>query len=129
VSDGEATDQSKDEAQQKSYGCPRCSGGGQVMVFDRDYDGSRTIERDGVVRGEIKKVKFAAVVSAHCVCPIGRWMRSKTSRDLMGRIPDLADVLAGSGRWVAEDPTADRVYRGPRTVQEMKASLAGRVAK
>jgi hypothetical protein len=105
-----ATDQTRDEAQSRSRNCVHCSGSGQATVFDPDFDGRRIVERDVVIRGEVKRSTYAMVVTAHCVCPMGEWMRSKTDRDVVHRIPALLDVLAGRTRWLAADPTGDRPY-------------------
>ncbi len=110
MSGGAATDQTRDEAQGRSRNCPHCSGSGQATVYDRDFDGRRVAERDVIVRGEIKRSSFAMVVTAHCVCPMGEWMRSKADRDTIHRIPALLDVLAGRRRWTAQDPMGERPF-------------------
>ncbi len=57
-------------AQDASRDCRHCGGEGLVIV-----DGARS------------------TVAAHCVCPMGRWMRGRTPQDLIRRIPDYADYL------------------------------------
>lgn len=107
---GAATDQTRDDAQARSRHCEYCSGSGQAVVYDRDFDGRRVVERDVIIRGEIKRSTYAMVVTAHCICAMGRWLRSKTDPDLLRRVPDMTYVLAGTTRWLAADPTGDRPY-------------------
>ncbi len=57
-------------AQDASHDCPHCGGEGLVII-----DGARS------------------TVAAHCVCPMGRWMRGRTAQDMIRRIPDYADYL------------------------------------
>lgn len=126
MNDGGATDQTKDEAWEQSRSCRFCHGSGQASVFHPHYDGSAVMMFECVDRdGEIRPKPVAVRVVAHCMCPMGRWMRSKTERLLLSRIPDLLDVLAGRSRWVADDPMGDRPYQGPElSVQEMKRRVA-----
>ena len=124
---GPAKDQSRDEAREQSYGCRFCSGEGACEVFDRRYAGSRVVEVDAVVRGEIKRIRASMVVVAHCICPMGQWVRAKTSREMLARIPDLADVLDGNSRWLAEDPSEDALNPPrPMSVGEMKRRVTQR---
>ena len=104
---GAAQDQSRDEARAKSRGCPYCSGEGTCQVFDPGFDGRRVVLRDVAMRGELKRAMYAMVIGAHCICPMGEWVRSKSERDILDRIPDLADVLAGRSRYQAQDPTGE----------------------
>lgn len=110
MSGGAATDQTRDEAQSRSRNCVHCSGSGQATVYDPGFDGRRVVDRDVVIRGEIKRSSYAMVVAAHCICPMGEWMRSKADRDTIHRIPALLEVLAGRTRWTAQDPMGDRPY-------------------
>ncbi len=57
-------------ASDASRDCPHCGGEGMAMV---DHPPGR--------------------VAAHCVCPMGRWMRGRTAQDMIRRIPDFADHL------------------------------------
>lgn len=120
-----ATDRTKDEAESRSRGCPYCAGSGQATLFAADFDGRRVVEREAVVRGEVKWVRTATIAVAHCACPMGRWMRSKSGRDILPRIPDLNDVLAGRTRWLAHDPTGDMPGHAFRAnPAEMRRKLA-----
>jgi hypothetical protein len=108
---GAATDQTRDDAQAQSRHCEFCSGSGQATIYDRDFDGRRVVEREVIIRGEIKPAyPYAMLITAHCICAMGRWLRSKAEPDVMRRIPDMCDVLAGRTRWTAQDPTGDRPY-------------------
>lgn len=116
------SDQSRDEAQARSRNCEHCSGSGQAIVFDPDYTGRRVVDRQVIRHGEITTKRYAMVVSAHCICPMGRWLRSRTERETMDRIPDLADILAGRSRWLANDPTGLKPFDpGVRDGSERKA--------
>lgn len=89
-------------AEGQSRGCVHCEGQGLVTVYHPLHDGSggRIIQAaDG------RRRTIPTRVMAHCDCPLGRWMRSKTTEDMLARIPMLADVLAGRSRWLAYDPT------------------------
>lgn len=105
MSDGDQRNESRDAARAKSRNCPYCSGEGMTEVFDPDYTGMRVVERDAIHRGELKRIRFAMVTAAHCACPMGEWLRNRTDDDLRSRIPNMLDVLAGRGRWLAHDPT------------------------
>ena len=107
MSDGAARDKSKDEAWAQSRNCPHCSGEGLAEVFDPSFDGRRSVVRECIVRGEVKRVLYPQVIAAHCLCPMGRWIRVKAEPQILDRIPDLADVLAGRSRYQAADPTGD----------------------
>lgn len=97
-----AAPDSREEAERLSRDCPKCQGMGQLRVYHPRYTGNAviTIEyEDGTI------ARGPAHVSAHCTCPLGRWMRGKTEPEMKRRILDLADVEAGLSRWLAHDPT------------------------
>ena len=119
---------SRDEAERLSRGCVHCGGCGQTMVFHPAYRGVRVEDRECEVRGEIVMRPTAMVVAAHCICPAGRWMRAKTDRDLLPRIPDMMLILAGQSRWLALDPTGDRPCNSPSPgLDRMKATVGRHV--
>ncbi len=97
----------RDDAQARSRNCPYCCGSGQAGVFHPLYDGCRvrqSIQPDG------RLLTVPAVVAAHCVCPMGRWMRSRFKPEDLRRIPDFGLALAGRLRsggvtWLPYDPT------------------------
>lgn len=128
-----ATDQSKSEAEARSRGCPYCSGSGQAVVFRRRYDGRRVQDLEVVHRGEVVTRPMPMAVAAHCICPMGEWMRSKIrDLDILSRVPDLSDVLAGRLRWLAEDPTGEtpgfeyRAGDARRMRRELGEKIGGR---
>lgn len=122
---GQADD--RDTAFEASKGCPHCHGHGLATIFHPDYVGDALL-----VRPEMEGRERYAVArrSAHCVCAMGRWMRSKTrDLDVLSKIPDLTDILAGRSRWLAADPTRDEAgeYRPPRrAVAELAESMRAR---
>jgi hypothetical protein len=96
----------RDTAQAASRDCQHCDGGGFARVYYPEYRGNPAEELPVMERGEVVRRLIPVAVSAHCVCALGRWMRSKIRElDLLARIPDLADVLAGRSRWLAREPT------------------------
>jgi hypothetical protein len=98
----QAVPDDRDTAFAQSKSCEYCSGEGQVIVFHPAYNGSRVAEFRGR-NGEVKRGPSTTV--AHCVCPMGRWMRGKTAGEMLGRIVDLKDIFNGLSRWVLDDPT------------------------
>lgn len=120
----------RDTARAASWDCPHCRGEGQVVVYDHRFDGSPSAMLDCTVRGEVTQRPFPMVVVAHCVCPHGRWLRSKVDRDLLGRIPDLGCVLTGSTRWQLQDPTEGEPIEVPvGNWREIARRLAGDLAE
>lgn len=101
-----ATTAERDQAQRESRGCRHCRGGGLAVVFHRDYDGRGWVEIDAMDRdGEVRPRAIAARVAAHCVCPMGRFMRRNNDDETNARIPSLQDIFDGRSRWLADDPT------------------------
>lgn len=74
--------ESREAAAVASADCPNCGGQGLAVRF-------RHHPQPGQPR----------TVELHCVCPLGRWIRSKTSEDLRRRIPDL-----GAYTWLQVGP-------------------------
>lgn len=103
----QATNAERDAAKRQSWGCVHCGGEGMAMVFHPRYAGSRTILEDRENgRGEVLPMPAAAVVAAHCVCPMGQFMRARVDEESLRRIPRLQDVFDGRSRYRADDPTA-----------------------
>lgn len=78
-----------------SADCPHCSGQGMTTVYHPQPDPVNRVPES---------------VSAHCVCPAGRWIRRRigeTDAILLRRIPDLADVIERRTAWLLEMPGAD----------------------
>jgi hypothetical protein len=108
VSDGEGKSEERDNAQLLSRNCQLCGGGGMPIVFHREWSGSRIGHREGYNSlEELVQVPFPAEVAAHCVCPLGRWIRSKTSAYLNRRIPDGADIVNGRSPYGFDEPTIE----------------------
>jgi hypothetical protein len=126
----EAQDRSRDEARERSRGCPHCGGAGLATVFHPRYDGFTSTEVELVDHGgEVVRRDVPARVSAHCICPMGEWMRGKTDLETIRRIPNLLDVLAGRSRWLARDPTGLTPAAGPRDLEAMKRGVMVKVGK
>lgn len=81
----------REAAEAASRGCGLCFGSGLVTVWHPQPDPANFVP---------------AAVSAHCTCAMGRWMRQHFARDkeLLRRIPDLADVQVGRSAWLEERP-------------------------
>lgn len=123
----------RDTAQAASRDCPHCDGGGYARVYLRQYRGSSVEELEVVDRGgRVTRKAIPVAVNAHCVCALGRWMRSKIrDLDTLARVPDFAESLAGRSRWLARDPTRDEAgeYRAvsPRQmVRELGEAMRAR---
>lgn len=79
------------------------------IVFHRHWAGGRIgRRREYNDLGDLVTVPFAAEVAAHCICPLGRWIRSRTEDYLKGRIPDGAAIIEGRSWYVIEPPDLDR---------------------
>jgi hypothetical protein len=79
------------DARAASMHCPLCGGNGWVRI-------SRPKRRDTVakLRGQ------PALYAIHCLCPLGEWTRARTTVESLGRMPDLALILAGKTGWRLE---------------------------
>lgn len=94
----------------KSKNCKLCGGDGQVVVFHSKASGSR-VER--LFYGELDDddrevhVPTAMEVTAHCVCPMGRWIRERASPEMRRCIPDVSDIIQGRSRWLLSPPGDD----------------------
>ncbi len=99
----ESADASKATPEALSRDCEFCSGSGHATIYRLDYTGE-PVEQRADRTGQLKPTPL--VLAAHCVCPMGRWMRAKTSQDLQRRILDLEAILAGTATgWTTDDPT------------------------
>jgi hypothetical protein len=70
-----------------------------VIVFHQKHQGGRFVTVLTERNGELGEQSFPGEVAAHCVCTLGRWIRSKTSDALRARIPDGADIAQGRSKW------------------------------
>jgi hypothetical protein len=87
----EARDVTRDNARTLSRDCEYCGGHGMARVYYPEYRGDPTEEVACWGRGgEVVRKAIPVAVMAHCVCPLGRWMRGR---------------LDGGSRWLARDPT------------------------
>lgn len=114
----------RDDAAQRSFRCRICEGQGMRLVFHSDGDGAREIAQtipDG--RGGMKTVRIPTQVSAHCICPLGRWMRDKTDFATRRRIPDVAEILEGYSVWLLEPPGKHDPEARPMTRADINAAF------
>ncbi len=99
-----------EQARRESRYCRLCGGCGQAIVFHPMWDGSRVVD---VPRGELDaegneiSIPTAMEVAAHCRCALGRWIRARTDRDMIARIPDVSEILAGVSLWLLDPPGVD----------------------
>lgn len=85
--------------------CDYCGDTGLVSVYHRLFSGSRIAAVSGSdSNGECFDRMVPAAVAAHCVCPIGRTIRSRTDQELVRRIPDLQDTLDWISGWFLDRP-------------------------
>jgi hypothetical protein len=85
----------REGAKLASRDCPHCSGEGLVIVWQPGPDPMRADPR------------AVPTCAAHCTCPHGRWIRRRLGeqdRDLLRRVPDLAEVLEGRTAWRPRNP-------------------------
>lgn len=88
----------------RSRDCPYCEGQGLAVVYSPTYRG-HPLERVRPASGPTTLGHLVpAMVNASCLCPLGRWMRTRLKPEDLARTPDYADVLAGRSRWRARDP-------------------------
>jgi hypothetical protein len=108
--------ESQDKAATESRNCPYCSSQGAgnwtgamgfVYVYHPLYYGSRVLNREDTPEAIRHPIK--AIVHAHCVCALGRWMKERTPK---GLVVDLQDVLDRRSRWLLDDPSDDNRARG-----------------
>lgn len=87
-----------DMARADSRDCPFCDGEGMITVYAPGYTGCEiAMTRDSI--------PYVARTTGHCICKLGRYMRSQTKEDIRKRIPDIDDVAQGRSRWLTVDPT------------------------
>lgn len=85
-----------------------------ATVYHRFYEGSQAVYWEHTDKfGEVRTIRSAGTISAHCLCSLGEWMRSQTDPKLLERIPSLIDVLANRTNYQATDPTEDMEMAGP----------------
>ena len=89
-----------DIARANSKDCEYCNGEGMVTVYAPNYDGSPfAITASGI--------KYASRVVAHCLCPLGKFIRAATKEDVRRRIPEVSSIVDRESRWLLKDPTGD----------------------
>lgn len=98
--------------------CNMCGLTGLVSIYHRNYVGLPGVEITDH-NGEVKTIP--GVIAAHCICPVGRWLRHGqrntepepnrtpkmvpvTPPEISARIPDLHEVISKRIRWSIEDP-------------------------
>lgn len=122
----EARSEERDKAEWLSRGCEICDGAGQMIVFHLRWTGGRfatvAVERNG----EIIDTQIPAEVMAHCICELGRWMRSRTTVALKARIPDSEAILESQSNWLFQPPgePTEKRYEAPT-----RAAIAKRFGK
>lgn len=85
---------SREQAEAASQTCEHCGGLGLTTVYHPT--GSDPLHRS------------PASAASHCSCRMGRWIRARIAAscpDLLPRIPDLAEILAGRTGWLIDCPT------------------------
>lgn len=104
-----ASTDDRTEAARQSRNCEYCGGNGMTTAYHPRYDGSRTVEATNRETGEVCRAR--STVAAHCVCPMGRWMRSQSEDDDRKRIADGLKCVNGQSDWSLDDPTMREVER------------------
>jgi hypothetical protein len=115
----------REKAEADTVKCEYCDRAGLVTIYHPDYTGDPVVE---VIGRDGKPHRQAGRVNAHCVCPVGRWMRRHTTDDLVRRIPDLNDVISRRIGYTLKDPTAVQVDENVDGLKPMQvAAIVGRV--
>ena len=87
----------RDLAAQASRDCPDCGGAGIVPIYHPRFAGeSIGTTQDGR--------RYSASGAAHCMCPLGVWIREKTPPEVQARIPRVEDILDGQSHWLLANP-------------------------
>ncbi len=95
--------ESRDAAIADCVHCEHCNLSGLVTLFRRGYTGEPTMEIRNH-NGELRKAP--ARIMAHCICPVGRWVRGNVPNDMLPRYPDMHLVVQGKmPDWSLADPT------------------------
>ena len=89
----------------KTRSCDLCGGSGLAVVFHPQYDGAPKAEYVDHF-GESKLGPSTA--PAHCICPLGRWIRGKLEEKLRSRFVDLKEVMDGRSTWQVRDKAAEK---------------------
>jgi hypothetical protein len=97
----------REKAEWESRHCGICGGAGQMIVFHHLWTGGRFVKVTTEQNGEIIESQIPTEVSGHCICAIGRWMRSKTTEALKARIPDGAAIVEGRSNWLFQPPGSE----------------------
>jgi hypothetical protein len=121
----------------ESRGCEHCGGAGSATVFRPTprpscprCGGPLPPDHLACPKCEPRARRVPRTVAAHCVCPYGRWVRSRLAAsdpDVCRRCPDLDDVLAGRSLWLAEDPEVGPVPEG-MTAETALAAIRDQIA-
>ncbi len=83
--------------QHENRTCPHCDGNGRVIVFHPAWDGDR-VGKTSAGR------PFSAEIAAHCLCPVGRWIRERVEFEEQRRIPRVEDIVTGRSKWLMKPP-------------------------
>ncbi len=85
-----------------SRDCAFCSGQGMATVYAPGYTGSAIAQLpDGR--------RYVARTTAHCMCPLGRFVRAAAKEDVRRRTPEVGDIAQGRSHWSLDDPTEEPV--------------------
>jgi hypothetical protein len=121
-----ARSEERERVEWTSRNCPICGGAGQMIVFHHKHTGNRFVTIATERNGEVIETPIPAEVTAHCICELGRWMRSKTTEALKARIPDGAAIAESQSNWLFQPPGTEpeERYQTPT-----RAAIARRFGK
>ncbi len=90
-----------DLARMESRDCKHCAGQGMVTVYHRRYRGSP------INRSRETEDLYAATTAAHCLCPLGKFIRDRCPPEVAKRIPWVEAILQGRSDWLLDTPARD----------------------
>ena len=99
----------RESALSASRNCPHCGGGGLAPVVNRD------------------PANKPPHCGSHCVCPMGRWMRTQLAQKYpedIRRIPDFQECLSGQSMWVDRELFYGETYADMPCEIDMKQAVA-----
>lgn len=94
-------------AEADSKNCEICRGDGMATVYAPSYGcgdkPASALRRDNLGRPCVVRTV------AHCLCPLGRYLRATTKEDVLRRMPDVVNINEGYSQWSLIDPTEEPI--------------------
>lgn len=111
----------REESERQSRHCNICEGRGLATLYREGYRGHEAEVIEHPERGHQQVVMR---IMAHCICPLGEWMRARTDDEMRHVIPDLKVIGEGQYPWSLEDPSLNAMER-VHSVRDWRQMLRG----